>query len=139
LVVLEFYRESVVRRVVDDQGRQSLALVDPGRGCVGARWRAASCRGDETGPNCLFWARSHGSTRLRILVGPRLWRLMLRSREPGGKDRRLRLPFPGLLFIARPDAQLFHCPSVSTWSIDGSPGQLSERLVESARVAAEEP
>ena len=56
------------------------------------------------GPNTLFWARSSGSTRLGVWVGPRIWRLTLRSSDPGGKDRRLRLSFPGLVFICRPDA-----------------------------------
>lgn len=136
LLVLEFYRESVVRRVVDDQGRQSLALVDPAEVAralsAGVSLASGILPGDDTGPNCLFWARSNGSTRLGIWVGPRLWRLVLRSAEPGGKDRRLRLPFPGLLFIARPDAsgayvlaaparprgldtQLFHCPAVNVF------------------------
>lgn len=76
----------------------------------------------------MFWSRSNGSSRLGIWVGPRIWRLVLRSPEPGGKDRRLRLPFPGLLFVCRPeasagyvfaapkrpralDAQLFQCPT----------------------------
>src|SRR5918911_638969 len=89
--------------------------------------------GDEAGPNTLFWARSNGATRLGIWVGPRLWRLTLRSPEPGGKDRRLRLPFPGLLFIARPDASgayvfaaprrprtlddpLHHCPAPNVFA-----------------------
>src|SRR5713101_726529 len=60
--------------------------------------------GDEAGPNTLFCARSSGSTRLGIWVGPRVWRMTLRSFEPGGKDRRLRLAFPGLVFVCRPDA-----------------------------------
>jgi Prokaryotic E2 family D len=108
LLSLEFYRESVLRRVVDDDGRQSLAPVDVAEVAralsAGVSLASGILPGDEAGPNTLFWARSNGSTRLAIWVGPRVWRLTLRSSEPGGKDRRLRLPFPGLLFVSRPDA-----------------------------------
>ena len=105
---LEFYRESVLRRAVDEQGRTTLAMVDIAevvRGLsAGVSLASGILPGDEAGPNTLFWARSSGSTRLGIWVGPRLWRLTLRSEEPGGKDRRLKLPFPGLVFVCRPDA-----------------------------------
>jgi hypothetical protein len=132
LLSLEFYRESVLRRVVDDQGRVTLALVDIAEVAralsAGVSLASGILPGDEAGPNTLFWARASGSTRLGIWVGPRLWRLVLRSSEPGGRDRRLRLPFPGLLFVCRPDASgayvfaapgrpksldapLYHCPT----------------------------
>ena len=105
---LEFYRESVLRRAIDEQGRTTLAMVDIAevvRGLsAGVSLASGILPGDEAGPNTLFWARSSGSTRLGIWVGPRLWRLTLRSEEPGGKDRRLKLPFPGLVFACRPDA-----------------------------------
>jgi hypothetical protein len=105
---LEFYRESVLRRVVDDHGHVTVSLVDiaeVARGLsAGVSLSSGILPGDEAGPNALFWARSSGSTRLGIWVGPRLWRLTLRSLEPGGKDRRLRLAFPGLIFVCRPDA-----------------------------------
>jgi hypothetical protein len=108
LLSLEFYRESVMRRVVDDRGRVSLAMVDiaeVARGLsAGVSLASGILPGDEAGPNTLFWGRSSGSTRLGIWVGPRIWRLSLRSSEPGGKDRRLRLAFPGLVFVCRPDA-----------------------------------
>ena len=108
LLSLEFYRESVVRRVVDDHGHVTVSLVDiaeVARGLsAGVALTSGILPGDEAGPNTLFWARSSGSTRLGIWVGPRIWRLTLRSFEPGGKDRRLRLAFPGLLFVCRPDA-----------------------------------
>jgi Prokaryotic E2 family D len=132
LLSLEFYRESVLRRLIGDDGQQSLTLVDIAEVARalsgGVSLSSGILPGDETGPNSLFWARSNGSTRLGIWVGPRTWRLLLRSPEPGGKDRRLRLPFPGLLFVCRQDASgayvfaaprrpkgldapLFHCPT----------------------------
>ena len=108
LLSLEFYRESVLRRVLDDHGRVTLALVDiaeVARGLsAGVLLASGILPGDDAGPNTLFWARSSGSTRLGVWVGPRIWRLTLRSSDPGGKDRRLRLAFPGLVFICRPDA-----------------------------------
>ena len=137
LLTLEFYRESVLRRLVDDKGHQSLALVDPAEVAralsAGVSLASGVLPGDESGPNCLFWARSNGATRLGIWVGPQVWRLVLRSPEPGGKDRRLRLPFPGLLFVCRPDASgayvlaaparprsleatLFHCPTPNVFA-----------------------
>jgi hypothetical protein len=107
-LTLEFYRESVLRRFVDDTGRQSLALVDPAEVAralsAGVALASGLLPGDDDGPNTLFWARSQGATRLGIWVGSRRWRLTLCSPEPGGKDRRLQLPFPGLLFVCRPDA-----------------------------------
>ena len=114
LLSLEFYRESVLRRVVDDHGRVTLALLDiaeVARGLsAGVSLASGILPGDDAGPNTLFWARSSGSTRLGVWVGPRIWRLTLRSSDPGGKDRRLRLAFPGLVFICRPDA---HAPMCS--------------------------
>src|SRR5712692_3672582 len=108
LLALEFYRESILRRLVDDQGHVTLALVDVAEVAralsAGVSLASGILPGDETGPNTLFWARSSGATRLGIWIGPRIWRLSLRSFEPGGRDRRLRLPFPGLLFVCRPDA-----------------------------------
>lgn len=108
LLSLEFYRESVLRRVVDDHGHVTVSLVDiaeVARGLsAGVSLASGILPGDETGPNTLFWARSSGSTRFGIWIGPRFWRLTLRSTEPGGKDRRLRLAFPGLVFVCRPDA-----------------------------------
>ncbi len=108
MLSLEFYRESVLRRVVDDRGRVTLALVDIAEVAralsAGVSLASGILPGDEAGPNTLFWVRSSGSTRLGIWVGPRIWRLVLRSVEPGGKDRRLRLAFPGLVFVCRPDA-----------------------------------
>jgi hypothetical protein len=132
LLILEFYRESVLRRIVEEDGRQSLSLVDIAEVAralsAGVSLLSGVLPGDDAGPNALFWSRSSGSSRLGIWVGPHMWRLVLRSSEPGGKDRRLRLPFPGLLFVCRPDAssgyvfaapkrprtldaQLFHCPT----------------------------
>jgi len=137
MLSLEFYRESVLRRVVDDRGRLTLALVDiaeVARGLsAGVSLASGVLPGDEGGPNTLFWARSSGSTRLGIWVGPRTWRLVLRSVEPGGKDRRLRLAFPGLVFVCRPDAtgayvfaaakrprdaddMLHHCPAPNVFA-----------------------
>jgi len=108
LLSLEFYRESVLRRVVDDHGHVTVSLVDiaeVARGLsAGVSLASGILPGDEAGPNALFWARSSGSTRLGVWVGPRIWRITLRSTEPGGKDRRLRLAFPGLVFVCRPDA-----------------------------------
>ncbi len=108
LLSLEFYRESVLRRVVDDQGHIKVSLIDiaeVARGLsAGVSLASGILPGDEAGPNTLFWARSTGSTRLGIWIGPRIWRPTLRSVEPGGKDRRLRLAFPGLVFVCRPDA-----------------------------------
>src|SRR5947209_1127089 len=105
---LEFYRESVMRRVIDDDGHVSLAMLDIAEVAralsAGVSLASGILPGDETGTNTLFWARASGSTRLGIWVGARVWRLALRSPEPGGRDRRLRLPFPGLLFVCRPDA-----------------------------------
>jgi hypothetical protein len=136
LLVLEFYKESILRRSFDDQGRQSLALVDPAEVAralsAGVSLASGVLPGDEAGPNTLFWARSSGATRLGIWVGPRVWRLVLRSAEPGRPDRRLKLPFPGLLFVCRPDASgayvfaapqrptslevpLHHCPAVNVF------------------------
>ena len=137
LLSLEFYRESVMRRVVDDEGHVSLALVDVAEVArslsAGVSLASGILPGDETGPNALFWARSSGATRLGIWVGPRLWRISLRSFEPGGKDRHFRLPFPGLLFVCRPDASgayvfaaarrprtlddlLHHCPAPNVFA-----------------------
>ncbi len=108
MLSLEFYRESILRRVVDARGRVTVAMVDiaeVARGLsAGVSLASGILPGDEAGPNTLLWARSSGSTRLGIWVGPRIWRLTLRSFEPGGKDRRLRLAFPGLVFVCRPDA-----------------------------------
>ncbi|MBV8718716.1 MAG: hypothetical protein JOZ65_26930 [Chloroflexi bacterium] len=105
---LEFYRESVMRRVVDDDGHVSLAMVDiaeVARALSAGVWLASGILpGEEAGINTLFWSRSNGATRLGIWIGPRIWRIALRSTERGGKDRRFRLPFPGLLFVCRPDA-----------------------------------
>ncbi len=88
LLSLEFYRESVLRRVVDDHGHVTVSLVDiaeVARGLsAGVSLASGILPGDEAGPNTLFWARSSGSTRLGIWVGPRLWRLTPRSLEPGG-------------------------------------------------------
>src|SRR3984893_2280234 len=86
---LEFYRESVMRRLVDDNGRVTLAMVDVAEVAralsAGVSLASGILPGDETGPNTLFWARSSGATRLGIWIGPRTWRLSLRSFEPGGK------------------------------------------------------
>jgi len=94
--------------VIDEHGRQSLALVDIAEVAralsAGVSLASGILPGDEAGPNTLFWARSSGSTRLGIWVGPRIWRVVLRSPDLDGKDRRLRLPFPGLVFVCRPDA-----------------------------------
>src|SRR5439155_4788152 len=64
---LEFYRESVLRRVVEDHGRVTLALVDiaeVARGLsAGVSLGSGILPGDDAGPNTLFWARSSGSTR----------------------------------------------------------------------------
>jgi E2/UBC family protein D len=107
-VSLEFYRESVMRRVIDDDGHVSLAMLDIAEVAralsAGVSLASGILPGDETGTNTLFWSRSNGATRLGIWAGPRIWRISLRSPEPGGKDRRLLLPFPGLLFVCRPDA-----------------------------------
>jgi len=132
LLSLEFYRESVLRRVVDDEGRIIMALVDVAEVAralsAGVTLASGILPGSADGPNTLFWARSSGATRVGIWVGPRAWRLTLRSAEPDGRDRRLRLPFPGLLFVCRPDASgayvfaapqrprdldapLYHCPT----------------------------
>src|SRR3984893_3136679 len=137
LLSLEFYRESVLRRVVDDHGHVTVSLVDHAevaRGLsAGVSLASGVLPGEETGPNTLFWARSTGSTRLGIWVGPRVWRLTLRSLEPGGKDRRLRLAFPALVFVCRPDASgayvfaaaqrprnpddvLHHCPAPNVFA-----------------------
>lgn len=105
---LEFYRESVMRRVIDDNGHVSLAMVDIAEVVralsAGVSLASGVLPGEETGTNTLFWSRSNGATRLGIWASPRVWRITLRSAEPGGKDRRFRLPFPGLLFVCRPDA-----------------------------------
>ena len=105
---LEFYRESVMRRVIDDDGHVILAMVDIAEVAralsAGVSLSSGILPGDETGINTVFWSRSNGATRLGIWAGPRIWRITLRSPEPGGKDRRFRLPFPGLLFVCRPDA-----------------------------------
>jgi hypothetical protein len=81
---LEFYRESVVRRVVDDHGHVTVSLVDiaeVARGLsAGVSLSSGILPGDEAGPNALFWARSTGSTRLGIWVGPRRWRLTCAAR-----------------------------------------------------------
>src|ERR1700730_3996510 len=102
LLSLEFYRESVLRRVVDDHGPVKVSLVDIAEGArgplAGLSLASGILPGEETGPNTLFWARSTGSTILGIWVGPRIWRLALRSLEPGGQDRCLRLAFPGVVF-----------------------------------------
>src|SRR5258708_9259222 len=137
LLALEFYRESILRRLVDDQGHVTLALVDVAEVAralsAGVSLASGILPGDEIGPNTLFWARSSGATTLGIWIGPRTWRLSLRSFEPGGKDRRLRLPFPGLLFVCRPDASgayvfaaarrppalddmLHHCPAPNVFA-----------------------
>jgi hypothetical protein len=136
LLSLEFYRESVLRRLIDEDGRQSLALVDIAEVAralsAGVSLSSGILPGDDAGLNSLFWSRSNSSSRIGIWVGPRIWRLVLRSPEPGGKDRRLRLPFPGLLFVCRPDASgayvfaapkrprgldapLFHCPTANVF------------------------
>jgi len=105
---LEFYRESVMRRVIEDDGHVSLAMVDVAEVAralsAGVSLASGILPGEEAGTNTLFWARSNGATRLGIWAGPRTWRLTLRSLELGGKDRRFRLPFPGLVFVCRPDA-----------------------------------
>jgi hypothetical protein len=137
LLSLDFYRESVVRRVVDDDGRVTLALVDIADVAralsAGVSLTSGILPGDEPGPNILFWARSNGATRLGIWVGPRTWRVCLRSSEPGGKDRRRPIPFPGLLFVCRPDGSggyvfaapkrpgssddiLHHCPAPNVFA-----------------------
>jgi hypothetical protein len=134
---LEFYRESVMRRVVDDEGHVTLAMVDIAEVARALSAGVSLCSGilpgDEAGPSALFWARSSGATRLGIWVGARMWRLSLRSSEPGGKDRRLDVPFPGLLFVCRPDASgayvfaapkrpktvgdtLYHCPAPNVFA-----------------------
>jgi hypothetical protein len=53
--------------------------------------------GDEAGPNVLFWATANGWEKVGVWVGPRVWRLTLL--DGPGATRRLRLPFPGLLFV----------------------------------------
>src|ERR1700694_5148373 len=87
LLSLEFYRESVLRRVVDDHGHVKVSLVDiaeVARGLsAGVSLASGILPGEETGPNTLFWARSTGSTRLGIWVGPRIWRPALGRPEPG--------------------------------------------------------
>ncbi len=58
MLSLEFYRESVLRRAVDDQGHVSLALVDiaeVARGLsAGVSLASGILPGDEVGPNTLF-------------------------------------------------------------------------------------
>src|SRR5438552_15439157 len=64
---LEFYRESVVRRVVDDHGHVTVSLVDiaeVARGLsAGASLSSGLLPGDEPGPNALLSARSSAWTR----------------------------------------------------------------------------
>src|SRR5207253_5996071 len=64
---LEFYRESVLRRVVDDHGHVKVSLVDIAeiaRGLsAGVSLAGGILPGAEAGPNTLLWARSSGSTR----------------------------------------------------------------------------
>ena len=97
-----------MRRVIDDDGHVSLAMVDIAEVAralsAGVSLASGILPGEETGTNTLFWSRSNGATRLGIWAGPASGGLALRSPEPGGKDRRFRLPFPGLLFVCRPDA-----------------------------------
>ena len=62
---LEFYRESVLRRVVDDHGHVTVSLVDiaeVARGLsAGVSLASGILPGDEAGPNTLFWARDRKS------------------------------------------------------------------------------
>jgi hypothetical protein len=122
---LEFYRESVMRRVIDGDGHVSLAMLDIAEVAralsAGVSLASGILPGEQTGTNTLFWARSNGATRLGVWAGPRTWRLTLRSMEPGGKDRRFRLPFPGLVFVCRADASgayVFAAPKRPTASND---------------------
>jgi hypothetical protein len=125
------------RRVVDDDGHVTLAMVDIAEVAralsAGVSLSSGILPGDEVGPNTVFWGSSSGATRLAIWVGARTWRLSVRSSEPGGKDRRLHVRFPGLVFVCRPDASgayvfaapkrpktagdaLYHCPAPNVFA-----------------------
>ena len=53
--------------------------------------------GDPEGPNVLFWAASNGWEKVGVWAGPRVWTLSLL--DGPGKPRKLKLPFPGFLFV----------------------------------------
>src|SRR5690349_11093851 len=59
---LEFYRESVMRRVIHDDGHVSLAMVDIAEVAralsAGVSLASGVLPGAETGTNTLFWSRS---------------------------------------------------------------------------------
>lgn len=82
-------------------------------------------------PETLWWSRTSTGTRVAVWREPRIWTVRLRERIDA-KPRRLRLPMPGLVFVAMPgrqapyvfaaktrprslDDQLFHCPAYNVF------------------------
>ena len=82
-------------------------------------------------PAALWWTNTAGGPRIAVWCEPRIWAVSLRE-TPGGAPRRLRLPFPGLVFLClparqapyvfaarerptSPDAQLFHTPAYNVF------------------------
>jgi len=132
LLSLEFYREYVLRRLIDEDGRQSLALVDIAEVArallAGVSLSSGILPGDEAGPNSLFWEPQQRLEQDRSLGRS----TYLAPGSPQSRARRQGSAapptFPGLLFVCRPDASgayvfaapkrprgldalLFHCPT----------------------------
>ena len=108
-------------------------------------------------PDTLWWSRTSTGVRVAVWREPRIWTVRLRERYDA-KPRRLRLPMPGLVFVAMParqapyvfavtgrprspDEQLFHCPAYNvfdsgrvcpgTHTFPSDPSKVPEALFES--------
>src|SRR6266542_3610019 len=52
-------------------------------------------------PDTLWWTNTPSGPRIAIWREPQVWAVSLRE-TPGGAPRKLRLPFPGLVFVCLP-------------------------------------
>ncbi|HVC32775.1 MAG TPA: hypothetical protein VNL16_04625 [Chloroflexota bacterium] len=73
-------------------------------------------------PDCLWWSRTSSGVRIAVWREPKVWTVWLRE-SYAAKPRRLRLPMPGLVFIAMPGRQ---APSV--FAAKGRPHSGDEQL-----------
>lgn len=114
-------------------------------------------------PDCLWWARTASGGRIAVWREPKVWTVWLRE-SYDSKPRRLRLPMPGLVFIAMPGRQapyvfaatsrprsgeehLFHFPGFNvfptgrvcpgTHLFPADPGKIPESFFESHFAAGE--
>ena len=130
LLQLDFHGESVVLRE-HGQGRARTRLVSA-LDVAHALARELDLSTGVLPPGALWWSKTAGGVRTAVWREPRVWTVRLRERYDA-PPRRLRLPMPGLVFVAAPgrlpphvfaakarprspDDQLYACPAYNVFA-----------------------